>query len=179
LARRHPAWWTALLERLGYAANALPGIVIALALVFFAANYTGWAYQTLGLLVAAYVIRFFPQALAALSSALGRVNPRVEEASRSLGRGPVSTFVHVTAPLIRPGMLAGAALVFLSVMKELPATLLLRPIGFETLATEVWKYTALASYSRAAPPALLLVLLSAPLVFALVARRAGPPTPPG
>ena len=61
-------------------------------------------------------------------------------------------------PLIRRGLLAGAALVFLNAMKELPATLLLRPIGFETLATEIWKYTALGSYSRAAPPALLLIL---------------------
>jgi iron(III) transport system permease protein len=78
----------------------------------------------------------------------------------------------VTVPLIRRGMLAGAALVFLSAMKELPATLLLRPIGFDTLATEVWKYTSLASYSRAAPPALLLILVSAPVVYLLAARSA-------
>ena len=68
-------------------------------------------------------------------------------------------------------MLAGGALVFMSAMKELPATLLLRPIGFDTLATDVWKYTALGSYSRAALPALLLVALSAPLLYLLSAGR--------
>ena len=179
LAQRHRSRRTALLERLGYAANALPGIVIGLSLVFFAANYTPWAYGSLGLLVFAYVVRFFPQALASLSATLAAVNPRMEEAARGLGHGSLSALVRVTLPLIRPGILAGAALVFLSAMKELPATLLLRPIGFDTLATEIWKYTALASYSRAAPPALLLVVLSAPLVYLLVARGSSAQTTPG
>jgi iron(III) transport system permease protein len=124
-------------------------------------------------------VRFFPQALAGASSALRTVSPRVEEAARGLGHRPASVFGRVTVPLIAPGVLAGASLVFLSTMKELPATLLLRPIGFETLATEIWKYTSLASYSRAAPPALLLVLVSAPLVYALTARRGGELGPPG
>ena len=70
-------------------------------------------------------------------------------------------------PLLAPGLLAGSALVFLSTMKELPATLLLRPIGFETLATEIWRYTSVAAYSRAALPALLLIVLSAPLLLLL------------
>ncbi len=69
----------------------------------------------------------------------------------------------VTVPLARSGLLAGAALVFLSVMKELPATILLRPIGFDTLATEIWKQTQVAAYSRAALPALVLIALSAPV----------------
>jgi iron(III) transport system permease protein len=64
-------------------------------------------------------------------------------------------------------------------MKELPATLLLRPIGFETLATEIWKYTALGSYSRAAPPALLLILVSAPFVYVLATRRGSTAASPG
>jgi iron(III) transport system permease protein len=179
LAARYPRPWTRLLERLGYTSNALPGIVIALALVFFAANYAGWIYQSLALLVFAYVVRFFPQALAAVGSALRGLDPRVEEAARGLGHGPLAVVVRVTAPLIRPGLLAGAALVFLSAMKELPATLLLRPIGFDTLATEIWKYTSLGSYSRAAPPALLLIVLSAPLVYAVAARRGSPESPPG
>jgi iron(III) transport system permease protein len=173
LAQRHGRWWTRLLERLSYAGNALPGIVIALSLVFFAANYARFAYQTLALLVLAYVVRFFPQALAGVSAALRGVSPGVEEAARGLGRGPWSVLVTVTVPLVRPGMLAGAALVFLSAMKELPATLLLRPIGFDTLATEIWKFTSLGSYSRAAPPALLLIVLSAPLVYLLTVRDGG------
>jgi iron(III) transport system permease protein len=179
LSRRHATAWTRWLERLAYTGNALPGIVIALSLVFFAANYAGFLYQTLALLVFAYVVRFFPQALASVGAALEAVNPRLEEAARGLGRGPLSVLTSVTGPLISPGLLAGAALVFLNSMKELPATLLLRPIGFETLATEIWRYTALGSYSRAAPPALLLILVSAPFVYVLATRRGSTAASPG
>ena len=179
LAERHPARWTRAIERLAYTGNALPGIVIALSLVFFAANYLPTLYQTLALLVFAYVVRFFPQALAGVGSALQRVHPRIEEAGRSLGRGPIRVLATVTVPLIRRGVLAGGALVFLNAMKELPATLLLRPIGFETLATEIWRFTSLGSYSRAAPPALLLIVVSAPFVYLLSTRRSSDVSAPG
>jgi iron(III) transport system permease protein len=179
LAERHPARWTRVLERLAYTGNALPGIVIALSLVFFAANYLPSLYQTVALLIFAYVVRFFPQALAGVGSALQRVHPRIEEAARSLGRGPVRVLATVTVPLIRRGLLAGGALVFLNAMKELPATLLLRPTGFDTLATEIWKFTSVASYSQAAPPALLLILVSAPFVYLLSARRSSDVSAPG
>ena len=171
LATRYPLRWTRLLERLSFAGNALPGIVIALSLVFFAANYASPLYQTLALLVFAYVVRFLPQALAGVESSLAAVGPRVEEAARSLGRGPLAAALTVTVPLIRSGIFAGAALVFLSAMKELPATLLLRPIGFETLATEIWKLTSVGAYSRAAVPALLLIAASAPFVYFLSSRH--------
>jgi iron(III) transport system permease protein len=170
LAVRHPARWTRALERTSYASNALPGIVIALSLVFFAANYASPVYQTLALLVVAYVVRFFPQALAGAHGALLRVDPRLEEAARGLGRTPRQAFMSISARLIAPGLLAGATLVFLSAMKELPATLLLRPIGFETLATEVWSATGVGSYSQAAVPALALIVISAPVVWLLIAR---------
>ena len=171
LAQRHPARWTRLLERLAFTSNALPGIVIALSLVFFAARYATPLYQTLAILVFAYVVRFAPQALAAVGASLRGVDPRVEEAARGLGLGPPRVLVTVTARLASPGLLVGAGLVFLSTMKELPATLLLRPIGFETLATEIWSFTSLADYPAAAPSALLLLAASAPVVLLLVARR--------
>jgi iron(III) transport system permease protein len=171
LPRRHPARWARALERASFTANALPGIVIALSLVFFGARYGGILYQTLAILVFAYVVRFLPQSLAATGAALRTVDPRMEEAARGLGHGPISVVARVTAPMIRPGLAAGAALVFLSSMKELPATLLLRPIGFDTLATEIWTATSVAAYSEAAPPALLLVGASAPLVYVLAAGR--------
>jgi iron(III) transport system permease protein len=167
LAFRYPRRWTRLLERLSFAANALPGIVIALALVFFAARYAEPLYQTFALLVFAYVVRFFPQALTGTESALVRVSPRVEEAARGLGRGALATLATVTVPLVRSGLLAGGALVFLSAMKELPATLLLRPIGFETLATEIWSLTSVGAYSRAALPALVLIGVSVPVLLLL------------
>jgi iron(III) transport system permease protein len=173
LAVRHPAPWTRAIERVSYASNALPGIVIALSLVFFAANYATPIYQTVGLLVFAYVVRFFPQALAATNGALLGVNPRIEDAARGLGRSARNVFVTVTARLIAPGLFAGATLVFLSAMKELPATLLLRPTGFDTLATEVWTATTVSAYSAAALPGLVLILLSAPIVWALIARPEG------
>jgi iron(III) transport system permease protein len=167
LALRYRSRWTVALERACYAGNGLPGIVIALSLVFFAARYAPFVYQSLALLVFAYVVRFFAQGLSGVSSALETVNPRLEEAARGLGRGRLSTLTTITVPLARSGILAGSALVFLSAMKELPATLLLRPIGFETLSTEIWKLTQIGAYSRAALPALTLIAVSVPILFLL------------
>ena len=155
LAERYPARWTRTLERLAYTGNALPGIVIALSLVFFAANYADAALPD----ARAARVRVRRPVLPAGArrrrvGAAGACTRGSRRRARSLGRGPLRVLATVTVPLIRRGLLAGAALVFLSAMKELPATLLLRPIGFDTLATEIWKYTALGSYSRAAPPAL-------------------------
>ena len=171
LALRYPSRTSRVLERLSYAGNALPGLVIALSLVFFAARYASPVYQTLALLVFAYVVRFFSQGLSGVESAFEHVNPRYEEAARGLGRGPVQTLALVTVPLMRSGVLAGAALVFLSAMKELPATLLLRPIGFDTLATEIWALTQVGAYSRAALPALTLIVVSAPVLYLVSSSR--------
>jgi iron(III) transport system permease protein len=172
LAVRYAGPVSSAIERTAYAGYALPGIVIALALVFFGANYAPWLYQTLAMLVLAYVVRFLPQAVGATRATLLQVNPRLEEAARGLGHGPRQVVLRVTAPLVRAGLLTGGALVFLTAMKELPATLLLGPIGFETLATSIWHATSNAMFTQAALPALLLVLVSAPPV-ALMAWREG------
>jgi len=161
LAVRFPGRLSRMLEGIAYAGYALPGIVVALALVRWASHYAPAIYQTLPLLIGAFVLRFLPQAMGSARAALLSVNPRVEEASRSLGRGAVSTFVRVTLPLIRPGLLSGAALVFLTAMKELPTTLILGPLGYRTLATAVWSATAEGFFARAAAPALLLIAVSA------------------
>jgi iron(III) transport system permease protein len=171
LALRYPSRTSRSFERLSYAGNALPGLVIALSLVFFAARYASPIYQTLALLVFAYVVRFFPQGLSGVESALASVSPRHEEAARSLGRGALGTLAHVTVPLVRSGILAGAALVFLSAMKELPATILLRPIGFDTLATDIWAFTQVGAYSQAAVPALALIAVSAPVLYLVSSER--------
>ena len=120
--------------------------------MFFAAHYLTSLYQTLGLLVFAYMVRFLPEALGAARTALLQVNPNTEEAARSLGAGPARVFARVTAPQILPGISAGALLVFLTAMKELPITLLLSPIGFDTLATQIWSTTSEAFFTRAALP---------------------------
>lgn len=158
-------------ERLTYLGYALPGIVLALALVFFGANYAPALYGTLGALVIAYVIHFLPQAVGATRTALLQVNPSIEEAARGLGRSPAKVIASVTAPLARSGILAGAALVFLTTMKELPATLLLSPIGFDTLATSIWTATSEAFFARAAAPALILILISAVPMYLLTIRE--------
>lgn len=139
---------------LGY---ALPGIVIALSLVFFAARYVPTIYQTLALLVFAYGIRFLPQAINSERAALLQINPRIEEAALTLGQSAWRVLARVTIPLARSGFVSAFALVFLTTMKELPATLLLAPTGFRTLATEIWAATDEAFYSEAALPALLLI----------------------
>ncbi len=157
---RYTSLFSRLLERITYIGFALPGIVIALALVFFGANYATIVYQTLVLLVFAYAVLFLPQAVGSIRSSLLQVSPRLEEAARSLGRTPLQTLAAVTLPLVRPGILAGAGLVFLTTMKELPATLLLSPIGFKTLATSIWSSTSEGSFARAAFPAVVLILLS-------------------
>ncbi len=177
LVTRRRARWTALLERATYASNALPGIVVALSLVFFATRVVEPVYQTLALLVFAYVVRFLPQALAGAHGALVRVDPDLERAARGLGASPRRVLARVTAPLMAPGLLAGATLVFLSTMKELPVTLLLRPIGFDTLATEVWTATGVSAYGTAAVPALVLIAISAPVVWFLQVRPRGEPRP--
>ncbi len=96
-------------------------------MVAFALQFARPLYQTLVLLVIVYVGMFLAQSVGPVQALLGRANPDLEDASRGLGRGWGQTLIRVTVPLVRPGMLAGAALVFVSVMKELPATLLLRP----------------------------------------------------
>ena len=169
-SRRFPSASSMVVERLCHAGYALPGMVIALAFVFMSTRYTRWAYQTIGLLVAAYVVRFLPQAIASVKSALASVPPSLEEAGRSLGRSPAGVLRSVTLPLVTPGLLVGAALVFLTAMKELPATLILRPTGFETLATSIWAASSEGIYSEAALPALILVAVSALPVYLLVIR---------
>ena len=172
LSVRYPGLLSSLLERITYVGFALPGIAIALGLVFFGVNYAPPLYQTTGMLIFAYVILYISPAVGAARTSLLQVSPRVEEAARGLGRTPIGVFSSVTLPLVTPGVLSGAALVFLLVMKELPATLILSPIGFNTLATIIWAAASEAFFARAAAPALLLILASSiPLAFLMLRER--------
>jgi len=173
LAARFSGPLALLAGRIVYAGYALPGIVVALALVFVTARVVPALYQTPAALLVAYAVLFLPQAAGALRAALARVHPSQEEAARTLGRTPAQVLWSVTLPLVRPGVAAAAALVFLTTMKELPATLLLSPIGMETLATRVWSAAGEGFFARAAAPALLLVLLSS-LSLATLARQEEP-----
>ncbi|HEU5302866.1 MAG TPA: iron ABC transporter permease [Acidimicrobiia bacterium] len=167
-------------SRIGGAVNAivisgfaLPGLVIALALVFWVLGtpVVGGLYQSFALLVFAYVVHFGAQAMRASQVAVGGLPRRVEDAARSLGAGRVRRFRTVELPLMAPGLAAGGGLVLLATMKELPATLLLAPIGFETLATRVWSATEAGSLARAGLASLVLVGLTAVLTWLLTIRR--------
>ena len=161
LSVRYPGWLSSLIERASYSGYALPGIVVALALVFFGANYAPWIYRTIGMLLFAYSVRFLPYGVGTVRTSLQQISPRIEEAARSLGYSGPRTWLWITAPLASKGLLSGAALVFLTVIKELPATLLLRPIGFNTLATRIWGAASEGFWARAAAPALILIAISA------------------
>ena len=168
LVARYPSRLAAFVENASYTGYALPGIVIALAVVFLATNVMPPLYQTLALLVVAYAVRFMPQAVGTLRAAIGGVGPQVEEAGRTLGDGPVRAFLRLTIPLLRPSLVAGGALVFLTTVKELPMALLLGPIEWDTLATEIWDAASEGFYARAAGPAALLLGLSAATVAILL-----------
>jgi iron(III) transport system permease protein len=168
LAVRYPTPLSALLERCSYVARALPGVVIGLALVSFSVRSMRSIYQTPALLVIAYVILFLPLALATARAALAQISPRLEEVAQSLGDRPVRAFARTTLPLLGPGLAAAASLVFLSTVTELTATLLLRPTGTDTLATEFWTYASALSYGAAAPYAAVMVGVSAIPTYLLV-----------
>ena len=167
-------------SRVAWAANsmvvagfALPGVVIALSLVFWAIDaplISRW-YQTLPLLIIAYVLHFGAQATRAAQVAVDAVPRRLGDAAATLGASRPRRFFSVEIPLMTPGLLAGAGLVMLSTMKELPATLLLAPIGFDTLATEIWSAGDRGALAQGALASLMLVALSAVLTWAVVIRR--------
>lgn len=172
LSVRFPSRTSTALERLTFIGFALPGVPVALAFVFFATAFARPIYQTSFLLVLAYVVLFLPAAVGAIQVSLRQVSPRIEEAARSLGKTSFQAFVAVTLPLLSRGVAAGAALVFLLSMKELPATLILAPIGFDTLATSVWGAASEAFYARAAMPALFLVITaSVPMAIIVIRER--------
>ena len=157
---RTSSWLGSLIERPTYVGYAMPGVVLGLALVFFGTRYVPGLYQTLPLLIFAYVVRFLPQAIGATRSSVLGVDRALVGAARTLGESPRRAFRRVTLPLIAPGLVAGAALVFLTTMKELPATLILQPAGFNTLVTYIWRVQEAGYYGQAALPALVLVVIS-------------------
>jgi iron(III) transport system permease protein len=160
LVARHRSRSSAVIETATWAGHALPGIVVALALVFFGVRVAQPIYQQTPLLLIAYAVLFLPAGIGAVRGAVAMSSPRIEEVARSLGSSPLAVLRRVTIPLAAPGIAAGTALVLLTIMKELPATLLLRPTGANTLATSMWTETGVAAYAAAAPYALALVLLA-------------------
>ena len=176
LSSRYPSRWSQGIERTAYLGYATPPVAFGLALVvlFVRSDLYEVLSESLVLLVGGYSIHFLAEALGPLRSALSLATPRFEEASRSLGRGPLGTFAHVTFPLLRTALGASAAFVFLSAMKELPMTMLLAPRDFDTLAKVVYDRASEISYADAAPYALTILVTSALFVGLLFVRREEP-----
>ncbi|SDG17438.1 iron(III) transport system permease protein [Halorientalis regularis] len=174
-----------LADRASYVGYATPGIVLAIALLSFSldllptladltgVDVVGLFYKTIPMLVFAYVVRFMPQAIGSIRTSTLQVDRELFEAAQTLGRSRLSAFRSVTLPLILPGVAAGAALVFLTTMKELPATLLLRPLGFNTLVTYIWTVQEAGFYGQAAVPALILVVVSGLSMAVILSQETG------
>lgn len=162
VAVRHGGLGGRLLERSTYVVLAMPGLVIALALSYFAERYMGGlGYQSAALLIAAYAILFFPLALVGVRASVAYAPVSLEEAARSLGEGRLAVLRRVTLPLVGPGLAASFCLVFLAAVTELTATLILIPTGVQTLATQFWAYQQNLSYGQAAPFALVMIAIAA------------------
>jgi len=168
MARRYPSRLSVGLERLSFMGYAMPSLAFALGLLVVTLKWAPSWYQTSYVVVYAYSLHFLAEAVGPMRAGLFHANPRLEEASWALGHGPVSTFTRVTLPLLRPGLIVGLSLVFLSAMKELPLTMLLAPPGFETLSMNIWQHTENADYARAAPYALTVLAISSLFVGVLL-----------
>ena len=170
LATRRPSRLNLVCLQAAYAGYVMPGQVAALALLAIVSHLAPFWYGTAAVLVIAYVVHFLPAGLQSMEPALQQVTPNLEEASRSLGFGTATTLRRVTLPLVRGGFVAAWVLMFLQSMKELPATLLLRPVGFDTLAVRVWLEASEEYYQLAAPSALLIVIVTMPAIMLLLSK---------
>lgn len=178
LAERYPGRLATIPERATWIAHALPGVLVALALVYLGVRWLSPLYQTSTMLVIAYVVLYLPLAVGAQRVGFGQALPRYDEAGRSLGYGPLRTFGRITLPLALPSIGTGAMLVLLAAGKELTTTLMLRPTGSDTLTTALWATTngEVLNFTTAAPYGLALMLIAAIPAY-LLARRLIHPAP--
>jgi iron(III) transport system permease protein len=167
LSVRSHGRWQRMLESAHLYAGALPGIIIALALVSITVRVMLPLYQTAATLVFAYALMFLPRALTGLRSSMAQAPVELERAAMSLGRPPLAAVWHTTMRLAAPGVAASVALCALGIGNELTGTLLLAPNGTVTLATQFWALTSELDYAAAAPYALLMIVLSLPLTILL------------
>ena len=170
LACRRRTWAGTFCVQGAYTGYVLPGPVAALAVLVLVSQTVPQLYGTILVLLMAYLVHFLPAALQGMESTLQQLSPNLEEAARSLGARSLRTFFHVTLPLVRGGFLSAWILVFVQCMKELPASLLLRPVGFDTLAVGIWLEASEELYQLAAPPALLIVVITIPVVLLLMRK---------
>lgn len=147
-------------DKVSYIGLSLPGVIVSMSLVFFCINYFDYIYQTFIVLVLGYFISFLPAALGPIKSSMSQIDPKLEDASLTLGASKIKTYLNVVVKLASPGFIYGGVLVFILCLKELPATLILSPIGFQTLATEIWSNASEAFFIKTALASIVLVLIA-------------------
>lgn len=173
--RLHPHPWMRFVARIAAMGYAIPGAVIAVGILIplggFDNAVDGWMRSTFGIstglllsgtmtaLIFAYLVRFLAVAFGTVESSLGKIEPSLDEAARSLGRTPAQTLLGVHVPMMWGGMLTAAMMVFVDVMKELPATLVIRPFNFDTLAVRVYNLASDERLAEASGSALALVVV--------------------
>ena len=188
--RLKPDRWVASAVRFATLGYALPGSVLAVGImvsfVWLDQRLTQWLQSLFGIaagplltgsllaLLLAYGVRFMAVAHGPIDSSFERIKPSLWQAARSLGASNREILWRVSIPLLRTGLLSASLLVFIEVMKEMPATLLLRPFGWDTLATRIFEMTSEGQWERAALPALTLVLAGLIPVVMLVRRSSSP-----
>ena len=179
--RHQPSPSVSVAVRLATLGYALPGSVLAVGIMISFSAVEGWLadlglgivlVSTLAALLLAYVVRFMAVGFGPVENALQQVRPSLVEAARTLGASSAEVGRRVYVPMMLPGLLTALLLVGIDVMKEMPATLLLRPFGWDTLAVRIYELTAEGEWQRAAAPALTLVLLGLIPVMVLTRRRA-------
>lgn len=170
LASRSRSRFGQLWVQTAYVGYVLPGPVAALALLALFSDFAPFLYGGVLVLIVAYIVHFLPAGLQSMEPALQQVTPNLEEVSRTLGYSLGASLRKVTLPLVRSGFVVAWVLMFLQAVKELPATLLLRPVGYDTLAVRVWLEASEELYQLAAPSALLIVVVTLPALLLLVAR---------
>ena len=171
LSVRVPSGLTRMMERVTYVGYSIPSLAFALGLVSFALKLAPGLYQTLFLLVYAYTIHYLAEAVGPVRSALYQTSPSIEEAARSLGCSRLQAIWRTTLPLIRNGVFVSMSFIFLSCMKELHLTIILSPLGYNTLALEVWSHIEEAFFAEAAPFALTILLFSGLFVGVLLIQE--------
>lgn len=164
---RYRSVLTLWIDRLPFLLHAMPGIVIALALTFFSIRYAYPLYQTFIPVLVAYLMLYLPMAQTTLGASLRLVPSNVENVGKSLGRSNFFVFRTLLVPAILPGVTAAFALVFLNLMKELTATLVLTPTSVQTMAVSVWELTTVGAYAAVAPYAVALIVFSGVPVYLL------------
>lgn len=161
IAARHSGRLARAVEATTYVTHSLPGIVVAISVVYIGVRALRPLYQQWPIVVFAHVILFLPVMIASTKAAIEKSSPVVEDVARTLGASGLATFFRVTLPIAAPGLAAGTALTMLAAVKELPATLLLRPTGLDTLSTEIWRYSSISDYSSLGPFALAMLVVAA------------------